>query len=379
MFIFSLWRRQFTRIQFVFNVYIACCEFYYLIDIISFIIRFQDGRYILLSLFGWKHGCKVKWVTDIDVAKQVLLNSVDKGSFLEEKLFAPAWLPVLSLESVNGKAWNDLKSKFIIFQKHLPPVENLVAAARHILSTQDPNIEIDAKEVVRITVACFIKWIFNLDWDIKWNFVCEASWEWRKEIAAKGRGNIQIKHQTIEWLINLINHSEYYRLFGEQWSNPEYYSIIMQPFILSPMINISDVAVSAYRHPGMSIQEFIHYYHPFPIMERYIEKDFVKHNNNGDPIILIKGNTQVFIPLDTIGQCEQYRSSLWTPFGIGPRKCQGSQYALPLLTELMSYYKDNPQFMPGKNHRYSGRNNDHLSFSESIYQLILFIKVFIRN
>ena len=370
--------RQLTLIEFGFNVYIVCCEFYYLIDIISFIIRFRDGRYLLLSLFGWKHGCKVMWLTDINVAKQVLLNSVDKGSFLEEKLFAPAWLPVLSLESVNGKSWKDLKSKFIIFQKHLPPVEKLTIATRHILSSQDPNIEIDAKQIARITVACFVKWIFDLDWDHKWNFVCEASWEWRKEIAVKGKGDSQIKYKTVEWLVDLINQSEYYHLFDEEWSNPECYSIIMQPFILSPMINVSDIAVSAYRHPEMSIYELIHYYHPFPIMERYISKDILVHNND-DRSVLIKANTQVFIPLDTIGQHEQYTPNLWTPFGIGPRRCQGTQYALPFLTELITYYKNNPQFVPEKNHKYSGRDNDHLSFSESMYQLVLFTKVFIRD
>jgi hypothetical protein len=179
-------------------------------------------------------------------------------------------------------------------------------------------------------------------------------------------------------LINLINRSPYHHLFGDAWSTPECYSIIMQPFILSPMINVTDIAVTAYRHPDMSIHELIHYYHPFPIMERYVEKDIVALDST-DPSVLINANTQVFIPLETIGKLVKYTRNLWTPFGIGPRKCQGSQYALALLTELILHCKDNPNFMPEKNHKYSGRNNDQLSFSESMYQLVLFTKILFRD
>ncbi|CAF4539468.1 unnamed protein product, partial [Didymodactylos carnosus] len=138
-------------------------------------------------------------------------------------------------------------------------------------------------------------------WDPKWDFVCKASWEWRKEIAAKGKADPLLKRRTIDWLIDLINQSDYLQLFGEQWSTPEYYSIIMQPFILSPMINMSDIAVSAYRRPDLSVQELIHYYHPLPILERYIEKD-ISVFNDGVRSVLINANTQVFIQLDTIGQ-----------------------------------------------------------------------------
>ncbi|CAF2748520.1 unnamed protein product [Rotaria sp. Silwood2] len=318
------------------------------------------------------------WITDIDIAKQVLLASENKGSFIEEKIACPAWSPVLSLESVNGDTWRDLKSKFLIFQKYLPPTKQLTSVLRRILSSQDGNIEIDAKQVVRITLVCFVKWIFNRDWDPNWDFVCEASWEWRKEIAAKGKADPLLKCRTVDWLIDLINQSNYYEIFGEQWSTPECYSVIMQPFLLSPMINFSDIAVSASRRPDLSIQELIHYYHPFPIIERYIEKDIVICND-GVSSVLVNANTQVFIPLDTIGQREEYNHKLWTPFGIGPRKCLGSQYALAFLTEFITHYKNNPKFVPEKNHKYSGRNNDNLSLSESMYQLTLFAKLLILD
>jgi len=318
------------------------------------------------------------WVRDLNVAKQVLLNSSDKGSFIEEKLATYAWSPILSLESVNGQTWEDLKSRFLTFQKYLPSTEELSQVTHSILSIQDPNVEINAKQVVRITVACFVKWIFNRDWDPEWDFVCEASWEWRKEIALKGKADVLIKRKTVDWIIDLINQSKYRQLYGEQWSKPEYYSIILQPFIISPMINVSDIAVSAHMRPELSINELIHYYHPFPILERYISKDIVICADGISPL-LIKGNTQVFIPLDQIGQLERYDPKVSSPFGFGPRKCSGTQYAIAFLTEFLTYYKNNPNFVPRKDHQYSGRNNDNLSFRESIYQLIIIVKLFFRN
>jgi hypothetical protein len=102
-------------------------------------------------------------------------------------------------------------------------------------------------------------------------------------------------------------------------------------------------------------------------------------DKDGVSSVLVSANTQVFIPLDTIGQLEPYSPNLWTQFGIGPRKCQGTQYALPLLTELINHYKNNPNFVPEKNHKYSGRNNDCLTFRESIYQFFIFCKILIRD
>lgn len=372
-YVFFKWQ-QYSLIENGFNIYIWIYVLVQFLRTISINIRFDDGRAFLLSLLCMKNGCKAMTVTDLTVARQVLLNSSDKGSCIEEKIATPAWSPVLSLESVNGSLWEDLKSRFLIFQKHLLPIEELAQITRKIVSSQDLNIDIDAKQVVRITLACFIKWLFNLDWNPQWEFVCEASWEWRKEIAVKGKANTSIKSQTVNWMIDLINQSKYYELFGEEWSKPEYYSIILQPFILSPMINMSDIAVSTSKHPELSINELIHYYHPFPILERYISQDLII-NTNDNSSILIKANTQVFIPLDRIGQSQRYDNQKWSPFGVGPRKCLGNQYAIIFLTEFIAHLKNHPKFVPEKRHKYSGRNNDDLTFSESMYQFIVFAKL----
>ena len=88
------------------------------------------------------------------------------------------------------------------------------------------------------------------------------------------------------------------------------------------MINISDIAVAAYMRPELSIYELLHYYHPFPILERYISEDIVIDTDPSSPLI-IKGNTQVFIPLDQIAHSIKYDPKVWSPFGFGPRKMFG--------------------------------------------------------
>jgi hypothetical protein len=372
----SVWWKNFTPLEMGLNLYIWAYSVYSFFHILSTVLRFEDGRLLLLSLLARKQKCKIMWVTDLEVAKQVLLHSSNKGTFIEDKIATPAWSPVLSLESVNGQTWKILRINFGLLLKHLPSAEALSVVTQEVLSKQDPTMEMDAKEMTRLTLATFVKWLFDRDWDPKWNFVCEASWEWRKEIAIKGKADPRIKKKTVDWLVEMIQQSKYGPLFGEKWAEPEYYSVIMQPFILSPMINFSDIAVSAARYPEMSVPELIHTQHPFPILERYIEKEMTVSNEEGN-IVVIEANTQVFIPLDTIGKQKKYINTLWTPFSIGPRKCMGTSYALAFLEVLLPHCKRSAHFVPHKNHRYSGRNNDTLTFRQSMYQLFIFVRVLI--
>ena len=54
--------------------------------------------------------------TSKDVQRALCLR--DKGVAIEELIAAPAWLPILSIESVNGKKWIQLKANYAIFHKH---------------------------------------------------------------------------------------------------------------------------------------------------------------------------------------------------------------------------------------------------------------------
>lgn len=79
-------------------------------------------------------------------------------------------------------------------------------------------------------------------------------------------------------------------MFEEKWTDPRYYSLLMQPFIISPAINVGDIMSAVYLLPDLSLEDAIRRLHPFPILERYIDSDIV-HNNT----VVVKADTQVIM------------------------------------------------------------------------------------
>ena len=190
----------------------------------------------------------------------------------------------------------------------------------------------------------------------------------------KGKGNMEIKYNAINIILNYIkNNNKVYLVFNEDWEKSEYYSVILQPFIISPMINISDIMVSVQLLLSKSlisnnelitndfINKIIYSYHPFPILERF------------DPLT----NTQYFIPLDQLANFHNY-SDLYTNliFGAGDRKCSGQLYAYVILKKFIHmYFQNQKNFNPLLDHKYSGRNNDNFNFKESLYMGNILLKL----
>jgi hypothetical protein len=92
----------------------------------------------------------------------------------------------------------------------------------------------------------FIDYLFDREWEPAFQVLADASWEWRKEIAMRGKADMAVKQGAVKCVVEdlLWRHSPTWVLFGEKWRKPEYFSLIMQPFIISPAINISDIAVA---------------------------------------------------------------------------------------------------------------------------------------
>ena len=67
----------------------------------------------------------------------------------------------------------------------------------------------------------------------------QASWEWRKEIAVRGKGNMEIKQAAIRVVTEqLLPHTPHlWALFGEKWREPRYYSLVRLPhvFVTTPL------------------------------------------------------------------------------------------------------------------------------------------------
>ena len=323
-----------------------------------------------------------------------IFKLTDKGRGVEEIFATKAWSPVLSIESVNSPLWETLRDNYIELTKYFPTEEKLAEIAKVEAKSILKNTIIDGRDISISTVKIFLKWIFcendlplNKEKDLRAktqitndsfkfinqflndNFLqelYEGSIEYRKEIAIKGKGCVIKKQNIINIIVDIILKSKYKDVF-EDWKKDIFYSTIMQPLVISPMINMSDIAVSLKKHHSEydpnNYKEFLDYVdmciyknHPFPVLERY-EKET---------------NTMHFLDLLS----EKLDSGIIN-FGLGPRACLGRLFARtflqnffePLLTR-MDIYK------PEVNHLYSGRDNDdNFSVSEGIYQMKMLLQV----
>jgi hypothetical protein len=354
----------------------------------TYYIRNYDFKQFFLWLFGKKYGINIIYFKELNQNNIELVNKIirlqDKGKFIEYLVATPAWSPVISLESVDNDKWHEVKNNFLKFtnifytdhkinllQNYIENYTNQYLNSNHI---------IDSELISKITVQSFCKFLFDVEINlIDLNMLYQASLEWRKEIAMKSKGNVSIKMNAINLILNYIkNNNKIYIIFNEKWEKPEYYSVILQPFIISPMINVSDIMVSVQTLLSKSlisnnevitndlINKIIYSYHPFPILERF------------DPVT----NTQYFIPLDQLTNFHNY-SNLYKNlvFGAGHRKCSGQLYAYTILNKFIElYFKHQQNFDPLFKHKYSGRNNDKLHFKETLYMGKMLLKLlFIKN
>jgi cytochrome P450 len=253
----------------------------------------------------------------------------------------------------------------------------------------------------RLTCRTFLQYVFGIDdWDTNAQaqkavdvFVA-ASWEWRKQIAVRGQADARIKQEALDALQALIRtHPKIYSLFEEDWNSSEYYSIILQPFVISPIINTGDIMIGLLRtlavHEHASLEDALRRYHPFPILERYVHTDVV--NAHGE--VVVPKHTQVVMFTEDFNQFKHadlphhatdshdkhdhagHGVFPWPIFGSGERMCAGQHLALPYLRTLRQQLVDTQRhcsdgskmFQPEIHHRYSGRHLDNHAESWSEY------------
>lgn len=349
----------------------------------SYYIRYYDFKEFYFWLLGKKYGNNIVYFKELNQNNIILINKVlclqDKGNFIEYSVATPAWEPIISLESVDGDQWVQVKQNFLNFTNRFH-IDNKIAfigdyIENYINHYLNSNDIIDSKLISKITVQSFCKFLFDIEISLNdLDTLYQASIEWRKEISMKGKGNMNVKVSAINIILNYIkNNNKVYLIFNENWEKPEYYSVILQPFIISPMINASDIMVSVQSLLSKSlissdevitnnlINKIIYSYHPFPILERF------------DP----STNTQYFLPLDQLTTFNNY-SDLYknVVFGTGPRRCSGQLYAYVILNKFIDvYFKNQKKFNPLLNHKYSGRNNDKFNIRESLYMGKILLKI----
>ncbi|OQR84257.1 gastricsin, aspartyl protease family A01A [Achlya hypogyna] len=334
--------------------------------------RAPSVRILFFSAMAWMKGVPIMWVDTPALAAKALKVSSTKGIFLERILSEPAWLPVISLESVDDPLWSEMKQRLVELMKLLPPGSDLQFIAATVTNEYlAAHNVLDSRGIVHITIASFYQWIFRRPFPPDAGFVCDSTWEWRKELALKGKASPALKQRVVQWTVQQVKMTPWLEeLFGADWAKPEYYSLLLQPFFLSPAINVSDVAVtmgSLYPRDTTSaadIASLIHraldVAHPFVIVERFLEHGLTV----GDDVVIAPG-THVFIPMDIMTSDNTIR------FGAGPRKCPGQHQGMALMLGIFQeHVLRSPKFQPALNHKYSGRDQDgQETLPELLYQV----------
>lgn len=315
-------------------------------------------RMALFHVLGWLHGFRVTHVRDAADAVAVLKASHTKGKALEQRVACPAWAPVLSLESVDGPVWRALHADFLKVQRLVPPVQRLeLVAARNVAQLRAAAAAagrpIDANDLAKLTLSTFVEYLFD---GVTWNdathgVLVQASWEWRRALAMRGAADEAVKRRAIAVLVQqLLPGSRYWALFGDEWQQPRHYSLIMQPWLLSPTINTGDIMVAVASHPHLSLEDAVRQAHPFPILERFV----------AEPVTLPASGAVVPAHTQVIMFPDEWRASplKWPVFAAGRRSCLGATHARAWLKVLHARLCGDPLFRPALHHRYSGRNND---------------------
>lgn len=340
---------------------------------ILYLIRYYDMKVIIFWILAWKNKVKnIKYINKLDVDQiKKILQLKTKGKFIEYYVATNAWKPIISLESCDNEEWLFVKNNFIYFINKLKKDPQFISESinKNLMEYINKKITIDSSIISKVVCMSFCDFLFDYKLsDYQIDLLYQSSLEWRKEIALKGKGDMSIKLEATNIILELIKlNIEVYSVFEDKWEQPEYYSVIMQPFIISPMINIADIMCNYQTLISKGvlsvndkitfdlIDKIIYSYHPFPILERY------------DVIT----NTQYFIPLDVVTNYKNFNEdSKFLSFGYGPRKCAGSQYTYQIMEVLLSEYNKNTHlFNPTKNHKYSGRINDKFNLYETLYML----------
>jgi hypothetical protein len=348
---------------------LVVCLFY---RISNFVIILERSGVIWVALrkacfwlFGALHGTPLVNVADVDTAMAVLRASDVKGAALERYVASPAWLPLLSLESVDGPLYRAMLADLHVVVAALPPPAALQPiSARLCDALVAGGGVIDAEAIAQLSVQAVVEYLFDAPWHEDMRVIVDASWEWRKEIAVRGKADAAVKAAAIARVIALLRATpKLWALFGEKWTTPRYYSLILQPFLISPCINAGDIAVTLASQPTLSLEDAIRAAHPFPIFERFVRSDIKAPDGSGR--VAVKGGTQVIIFTSDLRG-----AGAWPAFGAGPRACAGTNLALALLRPVHATLRPAATFAPARNHRFSGRNNDgNVSLSEMWYFL----------
>lgn len=307
----------------------------------------RDASYAMIKIRGWYMGINTMCIDNVKTIKKVLMQSNVKGFFIEYSLSRSAWLPLTSIESEDNSSWSTIRDRFNRFKMGLRPTKTLKAISQSICEEFITNNtdDIDSLVIQKLVAKITLTWMCGTSDGEVIEDISNACNEWRKHIAVKGEGDMNVKVKAIDSLRRHLSGDDSLMIEGEDVSH------IMQPFFISPMINICDIMANISKHPHdldtkKLIMTAILSDHPFPFLERYVEH----------PIDDIPANTQVYIPLAIVSKANP---SDFLAFSVGSRACPGKNIALALMIPMVETLIKSDKFKPSLHHYHSGRSNDH--------------------
>jgi hypothetical protein len=370
------------------------------------------ARDCLMHLCGLLQFKRVRVINEMDGKRiEQILQSRDKGRFLEDLHACNAWAPIYSVESVNHELWRRLKKTVHFVYRHIDYKNRLPDIAQRVLSQRFTG-RCDSKTIGGATAAIMFELITGeeLGSDDVARFLVAAH-EWKKELAVKAPGDKQVKMDFLLFMQAALQRSTLGQEKEFDCSSIHDLSAILQPYIISPIINVPDIFAGIEyhirQHPEHQsaagdkdarrclLLEVLRLSHPFPVLERTLERD--------EPFA--RKGTHFFINLDVMRQCKKFVPARWTsdpsaqkqdgitgsnveysaiPFGAGPRACIGKHLAMDLLDALLEHFgRDmSPEmFNPTHGHTISGRTNDSASSDEEagLWQAGIFSKLLWRS
>lgn len=360
-----------------------------------------DSRRLLILLCAKLQGKNVHFIEENpENIKAVLESSNRKGDFIERLIATPAWHPILSVESTDGRTWQRLLKAFRPSLKQASVrsdiIETTKDAVRRLHAGAGRPTILCGETVSKLCAQIFYTWIFGRSLEpAEEDLYYRASLEWRTEIAMKGAASKGIKEEFWNHLRTSYLSSDYIdpKNRGDLESQPEELQIrlsaIAQPFLISPQINFADILAALYKRLHSSsdlterfqkalygsceeedlksfLLETIRLEHPFPVLERELTKDLLLPSGEG-----LSRGTQVFMMLDQFRQDPNFSPERWSSsegqllmpmiFGAGERACPGRHLATIVLNALLQEIHnlwDMSQIRPYEGHLISGRQND---------------------
>ena len=133
---------------------------------------------------------------------------------------------------------------------------------------------IDADDVARLSLSVFIEYLFGREWEPKFETLLAASWEWRKEIAVRGRADPGVKKAAVELVVDDLVRTRTSGSCSAKVEEPDTTrSSCSRSW--SPGYRVGDIAVAMKAHPDLALEPAVRGMHPFPIFERWVDKDVV--------------------------------------------------------------------------------------------------------